>query len=60
MTSSEDKRVLVRMPQELADRLAEIADREHRSFNAQVVYMLEQATSREDSPPKKQADSRAA
>jgi len=39
----EDKRLLVRLPSELADQLTIIAGRERRSLNAQIVYMLERA-----------------
>jgi hypothetical protein len=39
----EDKRLLVRIPRELSDQLSTIAERERRSLNAQIVYMLERA-----------------
>ena len=43
MEEAEDKRLLVRLPRELADQLTVIAERERRSLNAQIVYMLERA-----------------
>ncbi len=43
MEEPEDKRILVRLPGELADQLNIIAGRERRSLNAQIVYMLERS-----------------
>lgn len=43
MEEPENKRLLVRIPRALADQLSTIAERERRSLNAQIVYMLERA-----------------
>jgi hypothetical protein len=43
MEEAEDKRVVIRFPRELADELTALAERERRSLNAQVIYMLERA-----------------
>ncbi len=40
--------VNVRFPDELHARLKRSADEAHRSLNAQIIWLLEQATTEED------------
>ena len=46
MEKPEDKRLLLRFPPALADQLTEMAEKERRSLNAQIVYLLERAVER--------------
>ncbi|WP_328671462.1 Arc family DNA-binding protein [Streptomyces sp. NBC_00328] len=39
----EEKRITVRLPSELHDRLAALAKRDHRSVNSEIVHLLEVA-----------------
>jgi hypothetical protein len=43
-------RVLLRIPAELKERLTELAEREHRSLNKQIEYLLERVTQEEIAP----------
>ncbi|MEX3105180.1 toxin-antitoxin system HicB family antitoxin [Streptomyces sp. V2] len=45
----EEKRITVRLPVELHDRLAAQAKRDHRSVNGEIVHLLEAALA--DLPP---------
>ncbi|MFE1289192.1 Arc family DNA-binding protein [Streptomyces sp. NPDC058751] len=48
----EEKRITVRLPSKLHDRLAALAKRDRRSVNGEIVHLLEVALTRqpEDSP----------
>ncbi|MEU9139185.1 Arc family DNA-binding protein [Streptomyces sp. NPDC048404] len=41
----EEKRITVRLPHELHDRLAALAKRDRRSVNGEIVHLLEAALS---------------
>jgi hypothetical protein len=41
MSASNVIRFLLRIPTTLRDELQEVAEREHRSLNAQIVHILE-------------------
>jgi hypothetical protein len=43
-------RVLLRIPAELKERLTELAEREHRSLNKQIEYLLERVIQEEIAP----------
>jgi hypothetical protein len=45
------KQLYLRLPDELHEYLVKLAERERRSLNAQIVYLLEQATQQPDKPP---------
>jgi hypothetical protein len=47
------KQLYLRLPDELHEQLVKIAERERRSLNAQVVYLLEQAVQQPPQSPKR-------
>ncbi len=52
MSASGMFRLLLRLPKELHEAIQAVAEREHRSLNAQIVHILERfiAEDREDGP----------
>lgn len=43
LQSMDEKKILLRLPQDLYDRIEAIAKSERRTVTAQIVYMLERA-----------------
>jgi len=42
--TEQEKRLTVRLPKSLFDKIQELAKQERRSVNSQIIYLLEQAT----------------
>ncbi len=47
MQREDEKKVLTRIPLDLFQQIEALADREHRSVNGQIVYLLERAMERQ-------------
>jgi hypothetical protein len=47
------KQLYLRLPDELHEVLVKLAEKERRSLNAQVIYLLEQAVPQPSPPPKR-------
>ena len=47
------KQLYLRIPDELHEQLVKLAERERRSLNAQIIYLLEQDIQRLLQPPKR-------
>ena len=47
------KQLYLRIPDELHEQLVKLAERERRSLNAQITYLLEQAVQRLPQAPKR-------
>ena len=46
-----EKRITIRMPRDLYDRLAAWAEREHRSLQGQLIHIVEQALPQNEEQP---------
>jgi hypothetical protein len=61
-TAEPQARLLIRIPKSLKAKLAELAEREHRSLNKQIEFILERSLRDEmksetrDAPPAKRRD----
>jgi hypothetical protein len=47
MQQPEEKKVYIRLSSELFEELSRLAERQHRSINGQIVYLLERALARQ-------------